>query len=69
MSPRAAAPTSVRFTEQMHGHVAFGEDDFGRGAREGRESGTRLSFRLTIEVDELDRFAADDRRGRAPQDG
>lgn len=62
MNRRAAVPTGVRFTEQMKGHVAFGEDDHRRGAREGRESGTRLTFRLTIEVEDLDRLAADDRR-------
>ena len=55
-------PTSVRFTEEMKGHVSFGERDHERGAREGRENGTRLMFHLTIEVGDLDRFAADDRR-------
>jgi cholesterol oxidase len=55
-------PTSVRFTEEMKGHVSFGETDHGRGAREGRETETRLMFRLTIEVDDLDRFSEDARR-------
>lgn len=54
--------TSVRFTEEMKGHVSFGEEDHRRGAREGRESKTRLMFHLTIEVADLDRFGADDRR-------
>ncbi len=62
MSQGANRPTGVRFTEEMKGHVSFGERDHERGAREGRESGTRLMFRLTIEVGDLDRFAADDRR-------
>ena len=62
MNHRVKGPTSVRFTEEMKGHVSFGEDDYERGAREGRESDTRLMFRLTIEVENLDRFAADDRR-------
>lgn len=62
MNPQAVGPTSVRFTEEMKGHVSFGEEDYGRGVREGRESDTRLMFRLTIEVEDLDRFAADDRR-------
>jgi hypothetical protein len=53
---------SIRFTEEMKGYVTFGESDYERGAREGRESGTRLMFHLTIEVDDLDRFAADPRR-------
>lgn len=56
------ARRSVRFTEEMKGYVAFGEHDHERGAREGRKSGTRLMFHLTIEVDDLDRFAADPRR-------
>jgi cholesterol oxidase len=62
MNRRATAPTGVRFTEEMGGHVSFGEEDHERGARQGRETGTRLMFRLTIEVDDLDRFAADARR-------
>lgn len=59
MNQRAKAPAGVRFTEVMRGHVSFGEDDYARGARGGRESGTRLMFHLTIEVEDLDRFAAD----------
>jgi pimeloyl-ACP methyl ester carboxylesterase len=56
------ARKSVRFTEEMKGYVTFGESDYERGAREGRKSGTRLMFHLTIEVDDLDRFVADRRR-------
>lgn len=62
MSRRSEGPTSVRFTEEMKGYVSFGELDHGRGAREGRESSTRLTFHLDIQVGDLDRFAADDRR-------
>ncbi|HEV2741688.1 MAG TPA: hypothetical protein VGV91_00890, partial [Rubrobacter sp.] len=62
MNGHAKARTSVRFTEEMKGHVSFGEPDYERGAREGRETGTRLMFHLTIEVEDLDRFAADARR-------
>lgn len=54
--------TSVRFTEEMKGYVTFGESDYEHGAREGRKSGTYLMFHLTIEVDDLDRFAADPKR-------
>ena len=57
MNGHARASTSVRFTEEMKGHVSFGETDYERGAREGREAGTRLMFHLTIEVEDLDRFA------------
>ena len=52
----------VRFTEEMKGHVSFGEEDHKRGAREGRETNTLLMFHLTIEVEDLDHFATDDRR-------
>ena len=63
MNRQPKGPTSVRFTEEMKGHVSFGEEDHGRGAREGRETGTRLMFHLTIEAEDLDRFAADETRG------
>jgi hypothetical protein len=53
---------SIRFTEEMKGYVTFRESDYERGAREGRKSGTSLMFHLTIEVDDLDRFASDPRR-------
>ena len=53
---------SVRFTEEMKGYITFGESDYERGGREGRKSGTRLMFHLTIEVDDLDRFTTDPRR-------
>lgn len=62
MSHDAERRTSVRFTEEMKGYVSFGERDHERGAREGSGSGTRLMFHLTIEVGDLDRFEADDRR-------
>ena len=56
------ARRSVRFTEEMKGYVTFGDSAYERGAREGRKSGTHLMFHLTIEVDDLDRFADDPRR-------
>lgn len=52
----------LRFTEQMRGWVAFGEDDCERGATLGREDRTTLHFRLTMEIDDLDAFLADPRR-------
>lgn len=30
--------STIRFTEEMKGHVSFGQQDFDRGAREGREN-------------------------------
>ena len=57
--------TSVRFTEEMKGHISFGESDYERGAREGHKDNTRLMVHLTIEVDDLDRLGAD--AGRAAE--
>lgn len=60
---RASAATttrrSVRFTEEMKGYVTLGDADVDRGARMGRLHGTRCAFRLTIAVDDLDRFVTD----------
>ena len=67
MSQGAEGRTSVRFTEEMKGHVSFGERDYERGAREGRDTVTRLMFHLTVEVGDLDRFEADDRREAAAE--
>ena len=52
-------PSSVRFTEEMTGHVGFGVEDFDSGARAGREHGVELMFHLTITVDDIDRFVVD----------
>jgi hypothetical protein len=54
-------PASVRFTEDMLGHVTFGEEDFARGAAHDRDGAAALMFRLTIVVDDIDRFKADPR--------
>jgi cholesterol oxidase len=43
----------------MKGFVAFGERDFDRGFRSGRESRTALMFHLTITAEDIDRFIAD----------
>ena len=51
--------TSVRFTEEMLGHVTFGEPDFERGAVAGREGSEFLKFHLTIEVADMARFSED----------
>jgi hypothetical protein len=50
---------SLRFTEQMKGYVAFGEPSFELGYERGRASGTHLMFQLTIELDDVERLAAD----------
>jgi hypothetical protein len=54
--------TSVRFTEEMLGHVTFGETDFERGAASGRDGAEFLKFHLTIEVADMDRFSHDPMR-------
>jgi cholesterol oxidase len=65
-APPAPAPqerepdaVSVSFTEEMKGFIAFGETDFDRGYRAGRESKTSLMFHLEITADDIDRFVAD----------
>ena len=53
---------SVQFTEEMLGHVTFGESDFARGAAPERDGAGALKFHLTIVVDDIARFASDDTR-------
>ena len=50
---------TVRFTEEMLGHVTFGEADFDRGAEPARDGAGALMFHLTIEVDDIERFGTD----------
>jgi hypothetical protein len=50
---------TVRFTEEMLGHVTFGETDFARGAQAGREGSTPFKFHLTIEVADIEAFSHD----------
>jgi predicted acylesterase/phospholipase RssA len=59
---RPEDPTRLSFTEEMKGYVAFGETDFDRGFRKGREEDNFLMFHLTIEVDGVERFVGDPRR-------
>jgi hypothetical protein len=51
--------SSVRFTEEMLGHVTFGETDFARGAQPDRDGSGAFKFHLTIEVEDIESFAAD----------
>jgi hypothetical protein len=57
-----AAPATVQFTEEMLGHVTFGETDFGRGANADRPGSGFLKFHLTIAVDDIARFSSDPTR-------
>jgi len=50
---------TVRFTEEMLGHVTFGESDFDRGAEPTRDGAGALMFHLTIEVPDIERFGTD----------
>jgi cholesterol oxidase len=51
--------SSVRFTEEMLGHVTFGELDYARGAKPDRDGSTPFKFHLTIEVEDIAAFSAD----------
>ena len=51
--------SSVRFTEEMLGHVTFGELDFARGAQPNRDGSGAFKFHLTIEVEDIESFAND----------
>jgi len=51
--------SSVRFTEEMLGHVTFGELDFARGAQQNRDGSGAFKFHLTIEVSDIEAFGND----------
>jgi cholesterol oxidase len=51
--------STVRFTEEMLGHVTFDETDFARGAQPDRDGSAAFKFHLTIEVEDIDRFQHD----------
>ncbi|MFP3963475.1 hypothetical protein SMC26_14235 [Actinomadura fulvescens] len=54
LGPETLDQTSLSFTEEMKGFITYGVDDPRSGELdEGRE---RLSFRLTITVEDVDRF-------------
>jgi cholesterol oxidase len=48
--------TSLSFTEEMKGHYTDGENAPGPGEEAGRVAGRSLGFRLTITVDDVERF-------------
>jgi len=54
-----SAVTRLEFTEEMKGHAAQGAADFAAGNRDGRAAGSHLNVRLTIKVDDIDRFSTD----------
>jgi cholesterol oxidase len=48
--------TSLSFTEEMNGYYTDGETAPGPGEEAGRAAGRSLGFRLTITVDDVERF-------------
>jgi cholesterol oxidase len=62
MTATATQPASVQFTEEMLGHVTFGEADYNRGAAADRPGAGFFKFHLTIVVDDIKRFGADPMR-------
>jgi hypothetical protein len=58
----ATQPATVRFTEEMLGHVTFGETDYNRGAAADRPGSSFFKFHLTIAVDDIHRFGSDPMR-------
>jgi predicted patatin/cPLA2 family phospholipase len=50
------APTKLSFTEEMKGFITFGELDYDKGYRQGKQDGTSLMFHLTITIDGVNHF-------------
>jgi predicted patatin/cPLA2 family phospholipase len=58
-APPAEPPdplTALRFTEEMKGFMAFGEEDYRRGHDRGRAEGNRFMFHLTMDIRGINRF-------------
>jgi hypothetical protein len=51
--------STVRFTEEMLGHVTIGETDYARGANAARADAAAFMFHLTIEVEDIESFEHD----------
>jgi cholesterol oxidase len=58
--PASEHPASLEFTEKMRGFVTFGERDFDKGFRAGKKSKTALMFHVTVRMDDVERFVADE---------
>lgn len=57
----SASPTSLSFTEEMTGFAAAGVADPKAGYERGKQDGQSLKVKLTITVDDVDRFVTDPR--------
>lgn len=51
--------TSVQFRETLRGYFAFGESDPAGGYREGRQGDSTLRVRLSVIIDDIERFLRD----------
>jgi cholesterol oxidase len=62
--PAAAPPGDValEFTEELRGFITFGEDDHDRAYRAGKRARTACALRVTVTVDDVERFLADPER-------
>lgn len=49
---------SIRYREEMRGHVAFGERDYNQGLARGTREKTSLAFQLGITIEDVDAFIA-----------
>lgn len=53
------AAIALEFTEQMKGFLTEGEADYETGYRKGKQAGHDAMFKLTIKIDDVDRFVTD----------
>lgn len=53
--------TTLRFTEEMKGYIAFGETNYELGFKAGHQSGTYLAVCLTIKIDGVHQFVTEPR--------
>jgi cholesterol oxidase len=60
MAERSGPPLGFTFSETMGGYIAPGELDYAEAARVGRRLGEKLRFRVTILMDDLAAFLADE---------
>ena len=57
--PAPTAPSTLQFTEEMKGFVTIGSEDYQEGYKRGKEAKTAFMFRLTIAIDDVERFVDD----------
>ena len=58
-APAALSQTSIAFTEEMKGYITFGETDYDRGFRQGKQDDNFFMFHLTITAEDVTRFVSD----------